>query len=64
MLVGVSYAQSEWVFCKRTEFTGVALHLGVFQGIVKSSGKHYSKVYHKFVVTTFTEIIDRLIQQG
>ena len=33
--VGVSYAQSEQVFCKRTEFTGVALHLGVFQGIVK-----------------------------
>ena len=31
----VSYAQSEQVFCKRTEFTGVALHLGVFQGIVK-----------------------------
>ena len=50
--VGVSYAQSEQVFCKCTEFTGVALHLGVFQGIVKSLGKHYGKV------------IDRLIQQG
>ena len=24
-----------------------ALHLGVFQGIVKSSGKHYGKVYRK-----------------
>ena len=47
MHVGVSYAQSDWVFCKRTEFTSVALHLGVFQGIVKSSGKHYGKVYRK-----------------
>ena len=45
--VGVSYAQSEWVFCKRTEFNGVALHLGVFQGIVKSLEKHYGKVYRK-----------------
>ena len=27
--------------------TGVAFHLGVFQGIVKSSGKHYGKVYRK-----------------
>ena len=47
MLVGVSYSQSEWIFYKRTEFTGVALHLGVFQGIVKSSVKHYGKVYRK-----------------
>ena len=35
VFVGVSYAQSELVVCKCTEFTGVALHLGVFQGIVK-----------------------------
>ena len=43
--------------------TAVALHLGVFQCIVFSSGKHYGKEYRKSN-DNCTSLINRLIRRG
>ena len=43
--------------------TAVALHHGVFQGIVFSSGKHYGKEYRKWNDNR-TSLINRLIRWG